>query len=154
MPNELPLVSERFLNWVKDQIEGTGLLPAGTVFDNREKNLAAVINYQLDSAFNVACVVTYPNIRRVGAEPADTEHEVSVKIVIARDQVLSDVDTFSVSEKLFALFDGSKFYPGATAEQISRRVANVACTGLFNESWETTKARHQINLKATVIIHH
>lgn len=156
MTDTLSTVSENFLNWVKTGIEESGLFPQGfKVYDNREKSLLSTINYQLDSAFNLACVVTYPNIRRIGQDPADREHEVSVKVLVVRNQLLSDIDTFTVSEKLYTLFDGARYYPDADAGMDMRLMtANVSSTGLYNESWDAEQARHQINIKATLIINH
>lgn len=141
-----PTFGSEFVNWVVETIRSSGLIPAGQVFDSRDRDLGWLISEACTRALGLAVVVSYPRLKRAARDAAATEHTASVLVAIHCNTALATgVNSYDVAEGLYYLFDGSCF-PPARADFMA---PNVTADSL-NDSPRKGNVLHSFIVSATL----
>lgn len=145
-------ITDAFLDWVKQTIAGTGLVADGCLFDEREKGLTWIISEAVQAFSDVVCVVSLPGLSHDEGTPMAGGYKVSLEVRLRRCPVLCNVNSLAITEKLFRVFDGAKFYPGATEGELADLNSNVTAEGIGNISKGDADLLHRITLSTVVQI--
>lgn len=127
-------ISGDFIDFVKQVIASTGLVPSGCVFDEREKDLLWIVSSEVQAIGDIAVMVSLPSIAHDEGSAMATGYKVSLTLSLRCCKALSEVDSHSIAETIFRAFVGARFYHGASAAEAADENANVYADSLRHSS--------------------
>lgn len=143
-PDLSPSAADCFCDWVVTSIRGSGLVPGGNLFDDREGDLGQLVERKLKSGLGWAVGVGYCTLDESSDHDGDT-YTVEVVVAAARNIALCKEPIGAIMQHLFQRlknrqFDASLPYDWRAArthcDHLRRSVANGKETHTFTVSAE------------------
>lgn len=147
-PDLPPSAADCFSDWVVASIRNSGLVPAGSLFDDREGDLGQIIQRKLKSGLGWAIGVGYCTLDETAEHDGDT-YNVEVVVAAARNAALCKEPVGGIVQALFQRLKNKQF---DTSLPYDWRAARTHCNHL-RRSVNDGKETHTFTVSAEIILH-
>lgn len=137
-------ITDEFIDFVAGVIASTELVPSDCVFDERDKSLVWLLESAARGIGELVVLIGLPNILHDEKSAMAGGYKVSCVIRLKRNAAFCGARSCAVAETLFRAFNGAKFYPGASADELAALNANVYADSLRQAARNETDSLHEI----------